>query len=694
MNREVSPRGGDTLAMLRPLDAAEVRLLTDAQVSEIREFACSARLHALDGKSETPLHIAARCGKLALCDLLIRHGADPNLRNVFGETAAEVAAVEGHIGLSQLLRALEIDTGNTIHETPATVVSSPSATAVADYMGYDLSFEAEADPEAYRTPDPPGFSDNKQAAFSPFKPEPVNGAPDWHLDLSATPVTGEGIGSTVVALPNVAADDEFLVTKSRGRKSNKTATLSVGTRMSVDSAYVEAWASEAIEYRRIPQSDLEALISACRGNADRGDLWRNIAGILDFAGLQQVDDDDLGLWNAPVAVDGDDLAEALEVTLTRHTRLPGSGRFHMDRADQAALIAPMLQTKGSLHLALVSNEEAVGAILRFVEMVLAGQQRPEYLTLLAVFPERENDPGSMVLREVADTLRVVASGSSAIEGKRRRVAIQGLERLDLSAIFFKAIGKYLSEQPGQHDAASAMNELIAEMDSKTARLLMAHLPYARRFASRHAEDGEDLEDVFQVAFTGLQKATRRFDPDRGTPFSLYASNWMRQTVTRWRADERAMIRIPVHRHSDLAALDETHDRLELVLGRTPTSEEIAFDREWRRQHVEKLLETPRVQVDWDELGLEWLSVPADQEARVEELDTATVVSEALGELHDREADIIRKRFGFDEAGEMTLEEVGQIYGVTRERIRQIEAKALRKLSNSARVRRLRSLVGA
>jgi RNA polymerase primary sigma factor len=154
-----------------------------------------------------------------------------------------------------------------------------------------------------------------------------------------------------------------------------------------------------------------------------------------------------------------------------------------------------------------------------------------------------------------------------------------------------------------------------------------------------------------------------------------------------------MIRIPVHRHADLAALDEAHDRLALHLGRSPTGLEIAADREWSEQHVEKLLDTPRTQVEWDELDQEWLIFPAEQDFRVEELQTAEVVEEALADLDQRQADILRKRFGFEEGGEMTLEEVGQVYGVTRERIRQIEAKALRKLSNAAVVRRLRSLVG-
>jgi len=120
---------------------------------------------------------------------------------------------------------------------------------------------------------------------------------------------------------------------------------------------------------------------------------------------------------------------------------------------------------------------------------------------------------------------------------------------------------------------------------------------------------------------------------------------------------------------------------------------LANDRGWTVSHADKLILTPREQVEWEDLGSERFAIPPPQEAYVEQIQTAEVLADALSELDDRQADILRKRFGFESGGEMTLEEVGQIYGVTRERIRQIEAKALKFLSHAVRVRRLRSLVG-
>lgn len=694
MNREVSPGGGDTLVLQRPLDAAEVRLLADAQLADLRDFARSDRLHAVDSKSDTPLHIAARCGKLAVCDLLIQYGADPNARNAHGETASEVAAAEGHVGLSELLQALEVDEDATV-QSEATVEPASSVQLQPDIPDFELAFEAEADPENYRPALASGFEEPTQAPYNPYSGiQASSGEVDWTLDMAPAVVDGDGInGASVTAAAEANTDDEFLITQMRGKKSKRTATLSVGTRMSIDATHVRQMAEGLLDCHRVQAADIEALVTACWGNADEDDTWRNVTSILDDAGLELLDNGDPAIWDSPVAVDTDDFEGAIAAALTRNSQLPGRGRFRMDRSEQELLLNPMLQAKSGLHLALVASREAVRVILKFAEMVLVGQLKPEFFTLLAVYPTREDDPGSAVLRDASDTLRSVSAEEAVIEGKRRRLSIQAIEKLDLNSIFFKALGRYLSEQSGQEEIARNIHQLLGELESVTARLIDAHLPYARRFASRYAEEGEDLEDVFQIAFMGLQKATRRFDPERGTPFSLYASSWMRQTVSRWRSDERAMIRIPVHRHSDLASLDEALERLSVSLGRTPTSAELANDREWTQSQVDKLMLTPREQVEWEDLGPEWLAIPPMQEAHVYQIQTAEVVTEALSELGARQADILRKRFGFESGGEMTLEEVGQIYGVTRERIRQIEAKALRYLSNAARVRRLRSLVG-
>jgi RNA polymerase primary sigma factor len=193
---------------------------------------------------------------------------------------------------------------------------------------------------------------------------------------------------------------------------------------------------------------------------------------------------------------------------------------------------------------------------------------------------------------------------------------------------------------------------------------------------------------------GLQRSTRRFDPERGYRFVVYASYWMRQAIMRWRADEGSTIRIPVHRQEKIARLDLAMDKFDVRADGYVSEKDLAAELEWTTDEVSQFRGFPREAVypesidDWDEI------FPGEEDANAfDEAETEEIIADALAELPEREADIIRMRFGIDRESEMTLEEIGQIYGVTRERIRQIEAKGLDRLSHPGRKRRLEILLG-
>lgn len=226
------------------------------------------------------------------------------------------------------------------------------------------------------------------------------------------------------------------------------------------------------------------------------------------------------------------------------------------------------------------------------------------------------------------------------------------------------------------DQADRLDRLISAYETANERLIVDHLPYARRFAARNVEPGEDPEDVFQVAFLGLQRSTRRFDPDRGVRFVIYCAFWMKQALTRWRADEGSSIRVPVHRHEDLAKLDAALDRLDTCGDGAVSDDDLATELELTVDQVRQFRKVPRKAVhpdgceEWDALMPETAESDVFGQAEAER-----IVTEILAELPDRQADVIRMRFGIGRETDMTLGEVGQICGVTRERIRQIEAKA-------------------
>jgi RNA polymerase primary sigma factor len=311
-----------------------------------------------------------------------------------------------------------------------------------------------------------------------------------------------------------------------------------------------------------------------------------------------------------------------------------------------------------------------------------------------IIPARPDHTETAEVFSAVEALNSWWGNGRVMDGKRRREALAALEALDFSLPFYKELVRSVEEADASGELTSRLDTQIYAFEGSTDALIHVHLPYARRFAARNVEQGEDPEDVFQVAFMGLQRSTRRFDPERGARFVTYCTFWMKQALTRWRADEGSAIRVPVHRHGYLIKLDQAIDMLDVRADGSVSDRDLASELGWTPDEVRQFRQIPR-QTEYPDETDAWDEVLpiSDEENFFEQEETRKIISDALDELPERQADVIRKRFGIGQDQEMTLEEIGQLYGVTRERIRQIEATGLNQLSHPGRKRRLQTLLG-
>lgn len=318
-----------------------------------------------------------------------------------------------------------------------------------------------------------------------------------------------------------------------------------------------------------------------------------------------------------------------------------------------------------------------------------------------------------VLREPADTEFI---GDDEVDVDESELALieaesEDLSKIDLSVpdgigledpvrMYLKEIGKV------QLLSADEETELAVRMEKGDAeakkRLAEANLRLVVSIAKRYVGRGMQFLDLIQEGNLGLIKAVEKFDYRKGYKFSTYATWWIRQAITRAIADQARTIRIPVHMVETINKLIRVQRQLLQELGREPYPEEIAKEMNLavdRVREIQKIaqepvsLETPIGEEEDSHIGDfvedDRLPVPAEAAAFTmlkEQLD------DVLATLTDRERKVLRLRFGLDDGRQRTLEEVGKEFDVTRERIRQIEAKALRKLRHPSRSKKIKDFL--
>ncbi len=261
---------------------------------------------------------------------------------------------------------------------------------------------------------------------------------------------------------------------------------------------------------------------------------------------------------------------------------------------------------------------------------------------------------------------------------------------DSVRLYLREIGK-IPLLNAEEELALAQRVIAGEKKAKD-KMAEANMRLVVSIAKRYSGRGLDFLDLIQEGNTGLLRAVEKFDPDKGFKFSTYATWWIRQAITRAIADQARTIRIPVHMVETINKLLRTQRRMTQELNREPTIEELAKELEMEPEKVEYVMKIKQditsldagVGRDGDDEDSVLRDFIEDEDSATPEESAASQllkeqVQEILSTLSDREQKIIKMRFGLESGKSHTLEEVGQEFAVTRERIRQIEAKALAKL---------------
>lgn len=681
-------------------------------------------VNSRDEKGQTPLIIAAAKGHAKLCSMLLKAGANPTLKDSSGSTALDVAVTHRRAQVWDLLQGLSTEEPLS-PSTPASPVPVLVSTPVPEFTpvvlmtldeedgSLDLSgWQPEVDPPP-PLQDPLVLPDVRSTQRELGEHVPIDLDEDW--------------SDVEIALPD-------LVAKRRRRRDNEEEARWLGD--------ASALVLIALRDGEVPESFIGSITPAMGVDGD-------YEGVVDYDAMLRTTLGDLGVRvendeDARITFDGPDdedeerygfeVSEAtqfLRTCLGRreepliHYLNALSNIKLLSKEDEQAIGRAMEEGMSTALTAIVASSIARDVILEALGQVERREinwsrviaDDPAYIqTGASPDDDRSEMPEEYGPDEVVDDVSLPAPLANRLASVRDGYAALRASEPQHVAVLTQELGNRIQALGLREDFIEHLRKVLEgeEVDETIRERLFIGLEKTRKarhrlfhcnqklvfwIARKYRNRGLALMDLVQEGSLGLMKATAKFDYSRGYKFSTYALWWIRQSITRAIADQSRLIRVPVHMLELVNKVRRAKQEYEIRQGREPTPPELAANLAITEAKAAKALVLLDEIASMDELdvsgdGLADLLVdpaPLPEECILQKYRDTLVARELAG-ISNRERLVICRRFGIGGEREHTLEEVGQLYGVTRERIRQIEAGALRKLRHPSRSKRLQWLL--
>jgi RNA polymerase primary sigma factor len=680
----------------RLLDPREQQGLISGKPEVVHKLIATLRINARNAKGDTPLHLAASGGHLHLCSQLFEAGANVAIKNDSGQTSSEMAAEAGQWQLAELLRGLVL--AKLEKETQSGSISATADDLLRKLPVSEVSvsldrleFDVFEEPAAFHIRrGVAAVSGTFVAIRSNSGIETGEGGKDGDWDLPGSLLKVRVTDHAIVPLKAGQAishkhTHDFSYTISR--KSRPARRLR-GTSFNIAEQVSREWVRDVLTAGKADEQTIHDLINQCEGNHLPAELADNLRKLMGEAGILTDNSFEpfLQFEQYPtIMVEADDLHDAVSALCCRNTVVPGRHVFSVSRATEERLAREVSNARNELLNFILDQQALLSVIIQQSKSVFNSEMAVDEFTDLDVDGFEAID--RFGFEAAVETLDTSLKMGIEIGGRARRAAMEALDSLEIT----RSCLDKLATESGQ-EIGSALVYLLSSCDRSTEHFIEAHLPFARRETAKMALSDEDPEELFQEAYFAIRRAAEKYESSRGVRFYIYALYWIRQQINRYRLNNKSIIRVPIHRHELHAKITAYRERFEQNYLRGPTDAEIADYVECDVKAVKSLELAFSEPLNFLDEMAETTGSSESSEDVVHQQQSSLLINEALEHLDPRERDVILRRFGIGLESDMTLEEIGQIYGVTRERIRQIEAKSIKKLIHPNRARNLRGLL--